>query len=394
MLQLPGGLLASRYGTKLVFGVANLSAVLIGCLIPFASYIDFTFLIFLRVFQGFICGVSWPAMHHMSSRWIPPNERSSFVTAYLGSSFGVFIFYPIFGWIMKYLSWEWIFHFSGLVGVIWWLLWQYFVYDTPADHPRIEPTEQNYIQEMLGSSLAVSGSETKQKIPWRKILTSRPLWVNTIAQFGGVYGLFTLLTQAPSYFRFVHGWDSTKIGILSGLPHLMRVVFAILVSRTADYLLRTNKMSRNKVRKLGTTICCIINGIFVLGLAYSGCNSMLACAFIILATGSHGAVSTGPLSAIIDISPNYAGILLGIVNSFCAIPGWIGPIIVSYLTFENQSVERWQYVFIICSAMLILSGLTFILFSDSSRQEWNQSMPKKDNVKNNEEECDLVMKPF
>jgi MFS transporter, ACS family, solute carrier family 17 (sodium-dependent inorganic phosphate cotransporter), member 5 len=322
-------------------------------------------------------------MHHMTGQWIPADERSSFISSYLGSSMGVAIFYPTFGWLMREFSWEYIFHFCGAVGIVWFLAWNYFVYDTPSQHPRIDPVERNYIHEKLGSSLQLKETKVKRTIPWSKILTSKALWVNTIAQFGGIWGLFTLLTQAPSYFRFVHGWDSTKVGIFSGLPHLLRTIMALLVSNVADYLLRNQKMSRNNVRKIGTTFSCIFNGFFVLGLAYSGCNSILACVFIILATGCHGAVSTGPLASLVDNSPNFAGVLLGIVNMFCVIPGFISPVIVSYLTFENQSVESWKMVFLICCTMLFTSGLIYLFFSDSSRQEWNKIMPK--NTKTN---CD------
>lgn len=30
-------------------------------------------------------GVMWPAMHDMTAKWIPQNERSKFVSAYMGS---------------------------------------------------------------------------------------------------------------------------------------------------------------------------------------------------------------------------------------------------------------------------------------------------------------------
>jgi hypothetical protein len=33
-------------------------------------------------------------------------------------------------------------------------------------------------------------------------------------QWGGVYGLFTLIAQAPTYFRFVHGWGIEMTGRL------------------------------------------------------------------------------------------------------------------------------------------------------------------------------------
>lgn len=52
--QIPGGMLARRYGTKIVFGLANLIACLLCSLMPIASYYNFRILIFLRVLQGFI----------------------------------------------------------------------------------------------------------------------------------------------------------------------------------------------------------------------------------------------------------------------------------------------------------------------------------------------------
>lgn len=51
---------------------------------------------------------------------------------------------------------------------------------------------------------------------------------------------------------------------------------------------------------------CGVQGIFMLGLAYSGCNKMAAIVFTTLATAANGAVSTGPLASLVDISPNYS----------------------------------------------------------------------------------------
>lgn len=51
-----------------------------------------------------------------------------------------------------------------------------------------------------------------------------------------------------------------QTGIFSGLPHLMRVSFAYVFSLYADYLLRTDKMSRTNVRKLATGICKLLLG--------------------------------------------------------------------------------------------------------------------------------------
>lgn len=85
-------------------------------------------------------------MHTLLRNWVPPKERTKFMAAYIGSPLGMSIFFPIFGWITAALSWEWAFYLCGLCGIIWFLFWQYFAFDTPIQHPRIDPTERNYIQ--------------------------------------------------------------------------------------------------------------------------------------------------------------------------------------------------------------------------------------------------------
>lgn len=51
----------------------------------------------------------------------------------------------------------------------------------------------------------------------------------------------------------------------------------------------------------------IFQGLFILGLCLSGCNSMVAVIMVMAATAMHGAVTSGPLTAVVDIAPNYAG---------------------------------------------------------------------------------------
>lgn len=52
--HIPGGFLAKRYGTKLIFGWSNFLSCATSFLIPFAAYLDINALIFLRAIQGFL----------------------------------------------------------------------------------------------------------------------------------------------------------------------------------------------------------------------------------------------------------------------------------------------------------------------------------------------------
>lgn len=120
----------------------------------------------------------------------------------------------------------------------------------------------------------------------------------------------------------------------------------------------------------------ILNGFWILGVAYSGCNYFSAVVFLSLALCCNGAVATSVMASVVDIAPNYAGITMGITSTAATVGGFISPIVVGYITSEYPTVEAWQHVFQICAAMLIGCGGIYICFNDTAVQEWN-NIPEK-----------------
>lgn len=87
------------------------------------------------------------------------------------------------------------------------------MYDTPQQHPRINDEEKSYIVKSLAASRDDNdySKSSEKRVPWRSILSSGPFWVTIIAHWGGVWGFITFMTQAPSYFNYVHGWDINTV---------------------------------------------------------------------------------------------------------------------------------------------------------------------------------------
>lgn len=52
--QVPGGILARKYGTKRVFGLSNFIGCVLCALVPIFSFVDLKLVLCLRTFQGFI----------------------------------------------------------------------------------------------------------------------------------------------------------------------------------------------------------------------------------------------------------------------------------------------------------------------------------------------------
>lgn len=77
-------------------------------------------------------------MQAMIAKWLPFSERSRYSSIiWAGAQAGTMIALPISGLLADRLSWESVFYFFGAGGVIWFLFWLIFVFDSPAKHPRI-----------------------------------------------------------------------------------------------------------------------------------------------------------------------------------------------------------------------------------------------------------------
>jgi MFS family permease len=114
-----------------------------------------------------------------------------------------------------------------------------------------------------------------------------------------------------------------------------------------------------------------LNGFFVLGLAYSGCNLIAAVVFFTLSVAIHGGVSTAYLASIVDIAPNFAGVVFGVVCTISVPTGYISTVVVGYFTFGNQTAAAWRHIFEICAATLVGCGVIYIWLNDTAIQLWN-----------------------
>lgn len=91
------------------------------------------------------------------------------------------------------------------------IFWHYLVFDTPAQHPRISKDEKSYIIENIGNSISQENHEDNSTVPWIKILTSMPVWISILSNWSCVWGYYTLMAQAPAYFKFIHGWNIEEV---------------------------------------------------------------------------------------------------------------------------------------------------------------------------------------
>ncbi|GFY58935.1 hypothetical protein TNIN_343881 [Trichonephila inaurata madagascariensis] len=376
--QMPGGILCDRVGAKFLFGSGILMTCLLYLFIPLAASQGAIFIIAIRVLQGFSEGLTFPAITYAISNWSPKCERSRISAIIgLGMPLGNILAMPLSGFMSSvdtFGGWPSTFYLFGSVGIIWFVFWNMFVYETPDNHPHISPKEFAYIQKHKNSNL-----QKKENIPWKDILTSFPMWAVVVAHFGHNYAYLMFLTDLPTYFSTILHFDLGLNGTMSALPYVVQATSALIASCIADKLRASNVLRVTTIRKMCNSIGLFGPALCLLAIIASGCRPVQIVSLFCVALFLNGFAYSGYRVTHVDMTPDFAGIIFGITNTVSNISGIISPMVVGILTFEGETMANWSKVFYITSAVYIICALFYAVFASAEVQPWGEE--KKENDK-------------
>uniref|UniRef100_A0AAQ5ZF85 Vesicular glutamate transporter 1 n=1 Tax=Amphiprion ocellaris TaxID=80972 RepID=A0AAQ5ZF85_AMPOC len=366
-----------------VFGFAIVATSTLNMLIPSAARCHYSCVILVRICQGLVEGVSYPACHGIWAKWAPPLERSRLATtAFCGSYAGAVVAMPLAGILVQYTGWPSVFYVYGSFGIFWYLFWILVSYESPAAHPTITPEERKYIEEAIGESATFLNPLQKFKTPWRQFFTSMPVYAIIVANFCRSWTFYLLLISQPAYFEEVFGFEISKVGMVSALPHLVMTIIVPVGGQLADYLRTHNLMSTTNVRKLMNCGGFGMEATLLLVVGYSHTKG-IAISFLVLAVGFSGFAISGFNVNHLDIAPRYASILMGISNGVGTLSGMVCPLIVGAMT-KHKTREEWQGVFLIASLVHYGGVIFYGLFASGEKQPW------ADIEDTSEEKCGII----
>lgn len=110
-------------------------------------------------------------------------------------------------------------------------------------------------------------------------------------------------------------------GIYSSLPYVLMWIFSLCSGVLSDWMIIRKLISVTNSRKLYTSIASAGPAIFIVVASYAGCDKVSAVAFFTVAMGFMGAYYSGMKVNALDLSPNYAGVLMAITNGIAACSG-------------------------------------------------------------------------
>nr|BAE29026.1 unnamed protein product [Mus musculus] len=321
--------------------------------IPSAARVHYGCVMGVRILQGLVEGVTYPACHGMWSKWAPPLERSRLATtSFCGSYAGAVVAMPLAGVLVQYIGWASVFYIYGMFGIIWYMFWLLQAYECPAAHPTISNAERTYIETSIGEGANLA-SLSKFNTPWRRFFTSLPVYAIIVANFCRSWTFYLLLISQPAYFEEVFGFAISKVGLLSAVPHMVMTIVVPIGGQLADYLRSRKILTTTAVRKIMNCGGFGMEATLLLVVGFSHTKGV-AISFLVLAVGFSGFAISGFNVNHLDIAPRYASILMGISNGVGTLSGMVCPLIVGAMT-KHKTREEWQNVFLI-AALVHYSG--------------------------------------
>ncbi|XP_046434218.1 sialin-like [Neodiprion fabricii] len=368
--QIPGGILADKFGGKYTLGLGILSTAIFTLLTPLVvEKFDSTGLIVLRVLMGFGEGTTFPALNALIAQWSPPQERSKIGTLVMtGTQVGTILGNAVTGVLIEYSSigWPIVFYVYGGVSVLWFIVWTLVCFSGPETHPFISDTERKYIMESMNEQTR----KQTRSIPWRHMATSTPLWALLVGKFGHDWGFFTMVTDLPLYMSNVLKFSITSNGLLTAIPYVAMWILSNISSVYADWLIKRGKMSTTNVRKAFTTVGSVGPAIFLVAASYAGCDRVVVVVLFVIGMGLMGPFYPGLMVNGVDLSPNYSGTMMAMMTAVGAVDGMLAPYLIGILT-PNQTLVEWRTVFWITFVVLLVANLVVLIWVDGEVQYWN-----------------------
>ncbi len=329
-LQIPGGLIADRFGPRILYAFClitwSLATLAQGFIRGFAS------LFALRLVTGAFEAPSYPINNRIVTSWFPEHERASSIALYVSGQFiGLAFLTPILFTVQQYAGWQGLFLGTGVVGLLWGVIW-YVFYRDPLDHSGVNQAELTYIEEGGGlfrgktPGAAQTNSWTWENL--KQVLSHRTLWGVYLGQFSVNAMLWFFLTWFPTYLVDYRGLGFIKSGYLASVPFLAACVGLLLSGFVSDRLVKQGT-SVSVARKTPIIVGMLLST-SIIGANYTN-NTALIIFFMALAFFGNGmALITWVFVSL--LSPKHLiGLTGGIFNFMGNLASIVVPIVIGYI---------------------------------------------------------------
>lgn len=351
--QIPGGILVNRFSPRILYAFSLVAWSFATIVQGFAK--GFTTLFGLRMATGAFEAPAFPINNRVVSNWFPDNERASAIAVYTSGQFlGLAFLMPVLSMIQLEVGWKGLFVVTGLIGIIWGIIW-YLFYRDPLNHKGVNAAELQHI-ESGGGMLDKQQGEKKTAFRWTDlmaVLSYRKLWGIYIGQFAVNATLWFFLTWFPKYLVDYRGLDFIKSGYWASIPYLAAFTGILCSGFLSDYLVKKG-VSAAKARKRPIIIGLLLS-VFILGANYVDAPGLIIF-FMSLSFFGIGFASITWIFVSTLAPKHLVNLTGGVFNFVGQLAGIIVPIVIGFLASGGNFAPALVFV----AVMGLLGACSYI----------------------------------
>lgn len=373
LMQIPGGWLLDRYGSKKVYTYSLFFWSLFTFMQGFVDMVPLAYagisMFIMRFMLGFSEAPSFPANARIVAAWFPTKERGT-ASAIFNSAqyFSLALFSPLLGWLTFAWGWEHVFTVMGGIGFVLTFLWVKYIHN-PTDHPRMSKEELDYITKG-GAVVDMDHKKPGAVVEGPKLHYIKQLLTNRmmLGVFFGQYFINTItwffLTWFPIYLVQDKGMSILKVGMVASIPALCGFAGGVLGGVFSDSLIKRG-YSLTVARKIPIVLGMLLASTIIL------CNytdsTALVIALMAFAFFGKGFGALG-WPVIADTAPKeMVGLCGAVFNVFGNVASIVTPLVIGYLVSELHSFNA-ALIFVGCSALMAMVCYLFVV-GDIKRME-------------------------
>jgi sugar phosphate permease len=352
--QIPGGILADRFGPRKVLSGAILwwsaFTFLTGTVASLFS------MIWIRVLFGIGEGIAPAATWKACANWSPAKERSATSALMMCSNALGPALAPLFVTaVMAAWGWRAVFYsltFPGLLLVLW--IW-FGLADNPAQKKGITQAELDELKtdKPLGASL------TGTKMTFWEVLRQEPVWKSFFILFFSNITAWGFQSWLPTYLVRARGISLGQLGFAASLPFFAGTVGWALGGWVSDHPFKHNRKIPLIAAQWITAV--LLYKTYTAGTIHALLWWETAAGFTLFF--NNGVVFGLPVSA---ISKEITGRAMGIVNTAGQCAGFLSPLIVGYLVqISGGGARSFDTAFMFLIGAILVSSLVGMTFPRS-----------------------------
>ncbi len=328
IFQIPGGLSADRFGTRLtlaisasLWGVCTFLAGLTPGFSVTATGLSFFVLWLARFFLGSAEATTYPVGALAVHNWIVPKERA-YANSWMfaGTSLAAASATPFVSWLMLRMGWRWVFFITSVpafaIALAWWL----FSTNKPQEHPFINQAE-----------LALTHSDAEaigRTSGFWSLLQDRKIVLLCVSYLAEGYLLFIFVFWLYTYLVEVRGFSLLNGGLVAALPWLTGLLFTPIGGFAADRI--AARRGRLAAAKYIIMAGYILSGVLLFVAAYAP-SRILCVGALCLSIGFLMAAEASFWVSATFLAGDRAGAVSGLMNTTGIVGGIISTSLVPIL---------------------------------------------------------------